>query len=286
MERVELGTARVIEWSGADGQKLRGALLLPPGYQKGRRLPLIVWVYGGRNGSNDANKFGFWSDNSMFNFHILATRGYAVLSPDAPTRPGSQMRDLLNTVMPGVEAAIDQGYADHDRLAIMGQSYGSYCALAIISQTKRFKAAIITGADIHPDLVADYLKMPPESADTAGAYYEHGQGNIRGTLWDQREAYLANSPIFRFDQIETPVLIGQGGKDGNLTPSNATFAALKRLHKNAEYRIYKDEGHVLANRANIVDFWQRRLTFLAEHLNLALDTQGALIFEGEKANAR
>jgi len=286
MEHYELGTARVIDWSGVDGQKLRGALLLPPGYQKGRRVPLIVWVYGGRNGSNDVNKFGLWGDLPMFDFHILATRGYAVLSPDAPLRDGMPMEDLLRTVMPGVNAAIEQGYADPDRLAIMGQSYGSYCTLALISQTKRFKAAVITGAVLHPDLVADYLNTRPEFADSTGGYYEHGQGNMHGTPWDQRERYLANSPVFFFDQIDTALLIGQGSADGNLTPSDATFAALKRLGKDVEYRIYKDEGHVLASKPNILDFWQRRLDFLAEHLNLALDSEGAIIFDGEKAKAR
>ena len=282
IEHYELGSARIIDWKGADGQRLRGALLLPPGYEKGRRLPLAVWVYGGANGSNYVNSFGFWSD-STWNFHILATRGYAVLYPDAPLRTGMVMKDLVNTVVPGIDAAIEQGYADPNRLAVMGQSYGSYCTLALICQTKRFKAAVITAAILHPDLVADYLNQRPEAADATGGYYEHGQGNLGRTPWEYRERYLANSPIYQFDQIETPLLIGQGNKDGNLIASDAIFAALKRLGKDAEYRIYKDEGHVLESKPNVNDFWQRRLEFLAEHLNLALDSNGAIIFDGDHA---
>jgi hypothetical protein len=53
-----------------------------------------------------------------------------------------------------------------------------------------------------------------------------------------------------------------------------------------EYRIYKDEGHVLAGKFHVVDFWQRRLEFLAEHLNLNVDSKGAVIFDGEKARPR
>ena len=283
MEHYELGSARVIDWYGDDGQKLRGALLLPAGYQKGQRVPLVVWVYGGSYGSSAVNTFGLW-DIPMFNFHILATRGYAVLYPDAPLREGMPIHDLVSTVIPGVNAVIEQGYADPDRLAVMGQSYGSFCTLALISQTRRFKAAVITGAVVHPDLVADYLNARPESPDEHTGYYEQGQGNMHGTPWDQRDKYLANSPIYLFDQVETPLLIGEGNKDsGNLFPSDATFAALKRLGKDVEYRIYKDEGHVLASKPNVLDFWQRRLDFLAEHLNLTTDAKGAIVFEGGQA---
>ena len=282
IEHYELGSARIIDWKGADGQQLRGALLLPPGYQKGRRFPLAVWVYGGSNGSNYVNSFGFWGD-STWNFHVLATRGYAVLYPDAPLRNGMPIKDLVSTVIPGIDAAIEEGYADPDRLAVMGQSYGSYCTLALISQTKRFKAAVITAAILHPDLVADYLNERPEASNLTGGYYEHGQGNMGGTPWEYRQRYLANSPIYQFDQIETPLLIGQGSKDGNLIASDAIFAALKRLGKDVEYRIYKDEGHVLEGKLNLIDFWQRRLDFLAEHLNLALDSKGAIVFDGEYA---
>ncbi len=287
MERYELGTARVIGWYGVDGQKLSGTLLLPPGYQKGKRLPLVVWVYGGRDGSRDVTSFGLWgSGMPMFNFHILATRGYAVLAPDAPLREGMPMRDLVSTVIPGVNAAIEQDYADPDRLAVMGQSYGSYCTLALISQTKRFKAAVITAAVVHPDLVADYLNAEPETPDSHAGYYEHGQGNMHGTPWEQHDRYLGNSPVYLFDQVETPLLIGQGSKDTSghsLLPSDATFAALKRLGKDVEYRIYKDEGHVLTSKPNVIDFWQRRLDFLAEHLNLTTDAKGTIVFDGDRA---
>ena len=124
MERYELGEARLIDWRSMIGEKLRGALLLPPGYKPGRRLPLVVFVYGGDYGSRYLNRFGFWSLGAL-NCHVLATRGFAVLAPDAPIRDGTPMEDLMGTVLPGVNAAIDQGYADPDRLAVMGQSYGS-----------------------------------------------------------------------------------------------------------------------------------------------------------------
>jgi dipeptidyl aminopeptidase/acylaminoacyl peptidase len=276
MDRYELGQARLIEWRSMTGQKLRGALLLPPGYEPGQRLPLVVFVYGGDYGSRFLNRFGFWS-LATFNCHVLATRGYAVLAPDAPIRDGMPMEDLMGTVMPGVNAAIDQGYADPDRLAVMGQSYGSYCTLALITQTSRFKAAIITAAVLHPDLFADYL--------ASIGYYEAGQGNMHGTIWEQRDQYFRNSPIFLFDRIETPLLIGQGENDGRLIPSDAIFTALRRLGKRAEYRVYQGEGHVITQRPNVLDFWNRRLDFLATHLDLSLDRQGKIVLEGERAKS-
>lgn len=277
LDRYPLGIAKIIDWRTADGQPLKGTLLLPPGYRPGLRLPLVVWVYGGAMGSEAVNRFGLWGDLPNFNMHVLATRGYAVLYPDTPLRQGMAMADLLRTVIPGVDAAIEQGYADPDRLAVMGQSYGSYCTLALITQTTRFKAAVITAAVLHPDLVADYFRNI--------GYYENGQGNMGGSIWEQKDRYLDNSPLFRFDRIETPLLIGQGDRDGNLVPSDAIFAALERLGKPVEYRLYQGEDHVISRRPNVIDFWQRRLAFLAQHLDLAVDSSGAVLFEGGRAKA-
>ncbi len=278
LERYELGTARTIAWLGTNGDSLRGALLLPPGYQPGRRLPLVVYVYGGTMGSTMVNRFGFDGSLPQFNMHILATRGFAVLYPDAPLRVGTTMTDIVSAVMPGVDAAIEQGYADPDRLAVMGQSYGSFNVLSLITQTTRFKAAVITAAVLHPDLATDYLRSV--------GYYEQGQGNMGGSLWQQRERYLANSPLFHFDKIKTPLLIGQGERDGDLVPADAIFTALKRLEKPVEYRLYKGEGHVITQRPNVRDFWMRRFAFFADNLNLSYDDKGGVQFDGDRARAR
>jgi dipeptidyl aminopeptidase/acylaminoacyl peptidase len=218
--------------------------------------------------------------------HVLATRDFAVLFPDAPLDKGAPLRDLARTVLPGVNAAVELGFADPDRLAVMGQSYGSYCTLALLTQTTRFKAAIITAAVLHPDLFADYLSMGQDGTSGSTGYYEHGQGNMGGTPWEFHQRYYENSPIFSFDRIQTPLLIGQGDKDGRLIASDATFVALRRLGKEVEYRIYENEGHVISRRANVLDFWKRRLEFLDEHLDIARDAAGRILFEGDCAKSR
>lgn len=278
LDRYELGSARLIAWRGVDSQPLRGTLLLPPGHVPGRRVPLVVSVYGGAMGSAYINTFGGRGGESpMFNTYVLTTRGYAVLFPDAPLRQGRASADLLTVVMAGVDAAIDSGYADPDRIAVMGQSYGSLNTLALITQTTRFKAAIITGVVLNPNLFADYLSNTE--------YYEQGQGNMGGTIWEQRDRYFENSPLFKFDRIATPLLIGQGDRDGNLIPPNAIFAALERLGKPVEFRLYQAESHVISQKANVRDFWERRLDFLAKHLDLALDSRGGIIFEAGRARS-
>jgi dipeptidyl aminopeptidase/acylaminoacyl peptidase len=266
LSEYTLGETRVIHWTTADGEARSGALLLPPGHDRGTPVPLVVWLYGGAMGSAAANRFGLWAATPAFNMQVLATRGYAVLFPDAPVRTGRITEDLVASVIPGVDAAIDQGYADPARLAIMGQSYGSLNVLALITRTDRFGAAIITAAVLHPDLYADYVANP--------GYYERGQGNMGGTIWEHDERYRENSPLFDFPEIQTPLLIGIGSLDGNQVPAEAVFTALDRLGKHVEYRVYDGESHVVTGRANVIDLWQRRLEFLAEHLGLSTDMAG------------
>ena len=266
LERYELGDTRLIAFRSADGKNLHATLLLPPNFQPGQPLPTVVWVYGGENGSDALRRFGMWGDTPMFNMQILATRGYAVLFPDAPLREGSPVKDLLGTVMPATDAAVDQGFADPDRLAIMGQSFGAYSVLGVITHTNRFKAAVVTAPIVNPDLLANYLELASDGSPRWIGYLEHGQVQMGGSPWQFPSRYLENSPIYDFDKITTPVLIGEGSNDGRLLGADATFVALRRLGKEVEYRLYEGEGHVLQRQPNVRDFWERRLAFLAEHL--------------------
>lgn len=266
LARYALGQARLLDFRSANGEPLRGALLLPPGWQPGKRLPLVVWVYGGENGSGSLHRFGLWGEMATFNLHLLATRGYAVLYPDAPVRTGRITDDLVAAVLPAVDAAVEQGYADGERVAVMGQSFGSLNVLALLTRSDRFRAAVITAAVLHPDLYADYLRST--------GYYEQGQGGMGGTIWEHPERYRQNSPLFDFPRIATPLLVGQGDQDGDLVPANAIFAALERLGKKVELRLYQGESHVISRSANVRDFWERRFEFLAGNLGLEVGADG------------
>lgn len=264
-----LGEAQLLEFRSTRDEALAATLLLPPGHD-GAPLPTVVWVYGGSNGSEALHRFGVWGSAAAFNMHLLASRGYAVLYPDAPLRTGHTTEDLVAAVLPAIDAAIDAGFTDPERLAIMGQSYGSINTLALLTRTDRFDAAVISAAVLHPDLAADYLR------DGNTGYYENGQGDMGGTLWEFPDRYRANSPLFDFDRIDTPLLIAQGALDGDLVPSEAIFNALERLDRHVEYRVYGGESHVITTPANVIDFWERRLAFLAEHLRLAVGDDGTV----------
>ena len=263
--QYEMGQARLLEWSSVDGRKLRGTLLLPAGYREGTRYPLVSFVYGGGLGSNDLDRFGLWGSSATFNMQVLATRGYAVFSPDAPLAVGASLRGLADTVLPGINKVIELGIADPDRLAVMGQSYGSYSVLALLVQTTRFKAAVIS-AVVNSDILGGYVYMNNDGTDGTG-YYEEGQGGMGGTPWQYPARYHDNSPIFFFDRIETPLLMEHGAMDSlPLWWPDTTFVALRRLGKKVEYVMYAGEGHVVLGYANTIDFWNRRLAFLQENL--------------------
>jgi len=61
--------------------------------------------------------------------------------------------------------------------------------------------------------------------------------------------------------------------------------ALERLGKPVEFRLYQSESHVISRKANVRDFWERRLDFLAKHLDLTLDPRGGIIFAAGRAKS-
>ena len=124
LEGYPYGQTRLIEWT-AGSDRLRGALLLPAGYQPGRRYPLIVNVYGGSSRSNSLFRFGL-SGSGVENMQLFATRGYAMLLPDSPIDKSrnAPMSEIARTVLAGVDRVIELGIADPDRLGVMGHSYG------------------------------------------------------------------------------------------------------------------------------------------------------------------
>ena len=265
-EHYQMGVARLIDWMSLDGDPLRGTLLLPSGYQSGQRYPLIVWVYGGSQGSDSLNQFGIVT--GTFNLQLLATRGYAVLFPDAPQHLGTPMADLAKTVLPGINKVIEMGVADGSRVGVIGHSYGGYSVLSLLVQAQRFKAAVMV--DGGGDLISSYGQMDSDGTAFGIAGAEGGQELMGGTPWEFRDRYIENSPVFYFDRIATPLLIIHGTDDFTVAPflGDEVFVDLRRLGKRVDYAKYLGEGHVPSDwsRADRSDFWNRVLSWFQTYL--------------------
>ena len=267
LTQYALGVSTVIDYTTSDGQQLHGALLLPGNYQPGHRYPLVVRVYGGELESDSVNRFGI-EGAGPDNMQILASRGYAVLEPDTPLREGQPLSDLALTVMPAIDTTIALGIADPDRIAVEGHSYGGYSTLALIVQSTRFKAAIDSAGVA--DLVSGYGEFT-DGDSTGIGWSEEGQGRMRTTPWQNLKRYIDNSPYYRLDKVETPLLIVHGDADSAvpIAQTDEVFVALRRLKKPVEYVVYPGEDHWQGTWTldHVLDYWDRSLAFLADHLH-------------------
>ena len=241
-----LGASRVVTWRGADGSQQEGTLLLPPRYVEGQALPTIVEVYGGREGSRYQHVFS--GSEAMVPGQFLASHGYAVFYPSMPLerhdpqRRRDPLRKLPGLVLPAINRLIDLGIADPQRLGVMGNSYGSYCTLALLTQTNRFQAAVVSA--VFANLTSVYGTLDEHGNSRWLGWCETGQGRMGGSLWEQREAYVENSPLFYLDRVTTPLLLASGTVHAE-EPAQAgeVFGALRRLGQRVELRLYEGEDH-------------------------------------------
>lgn len=265
LEKYVFGAGRIIEYKGARGDALRGALLLPAGYKEGQRYPLLTRLYPGPYKQADkVNRFGL-EGTGFSNMQMFATRGYAVYFPEIPQRLGSPMKDLADGALAAIDKVVELGIADPDRLGVFGQSYGGYSTISTIVQTNRFKGAMMSAG--MADLVSGYGQFYNGSAGGIG-WSETGQGLMGGTPWEHHNRYIENSPIFRLDRVTTPLLIIHGDRD-NTVPvwqGDAIFVGLRRLGKEVEFRRYKGEEHTIRSLENMSDYWSAAIRWMDTHV--------------------
>lgn len=185
LDDVALGTSRLLEYRTLDGEQRHAALLLPTGYKEGRSVPVIVVVYGGSVASDSFHCFGISDD--ILNGQLLAAHGYAVLFPDISLSDHDPMRQLPGQVIPAIHHLIERGIADSKRIGLMGQSYGGYCALALLVQTTCFAVAVANAGFYN--LVSIYLTLRENGSDGWLGWCESGQGRMGGSLWEKCETY-------------------------------------------------------------------------------------------------
>ena len=179
--------------------------------------------------------------------------GYAYIEPDIPIYGDSgkmndnYTRDLRENLDAVIDAVVEAGYVDRDRLGIGGHSYGAFSTLNAISLMPNFKGAI-AGDGMYNRTLTPF-----------------GFQSERRNFFQARDTYLDMSPMLRADKIVTPLLMYHNWEDQNtgtsIISSQRMFAVMQGLGKNAVLFEYPYEDHSVGAYASDLDQWARWLAW-------------------------
>lgn len=259
------GTAELTRWRAEDGQMLDGILYKPEGFDPNKRYPLMVYFYE-RSSDRLHTYYPPAAGRSIINFSFYVSRGYCIFIPDIPYKTGEPGPSAANAILPGVDHLVDQGFIDEDRIGMQGHSWGGYQTAYLVTVSDRFACAE-SGAPVS-NMTSAYGGIRWGSGMSRMFQYEKTQSRIGGTLWDSREKYIANSPVFFADKINTPLLILHNDEDTAVPwyQGIELFVALRRLEKPAWMLNYNGDPHWVMKDANRLDFAKRMQQFFDHYL--------------------
>ena len=250
-----------------DGLDLHSYLTLPVRVEPAR-LPMVLLVHGG---PQFRDSWGF--DPAV---QLLANRGYAVLQVNfrgstgfgkafCKAAIGEFAGKMHDDLIDAVEWAIKKGYADRDRIAIFGGSYGGYATLVGVTFTPDIFAAAIDYVGISN--LANFLRTVPPFARP---FLVNNWYLFVGDPEDPKQEadMLARSPISRVDQIRTPLLVFAGANDTRVVQaeSDNIVAGVRARGVEVEYMVFENEGHIFQEPENLIVMYHAIERFLAKHL--------------------
>ena len=251
-------------FSARDGLEIEGYLTFPVGTAR-ERLPTVLCVHGG---PWHRDVWGY-SVEAQF----LANRGYlcAQVNFRGSTGYGKDFLNAANKEWAGkmhedlidaVQFLVAKGWADGERVAIVGGSYGGYAALVGATFTPEvFSCAIARAA---PSNLKTLIEAVPPYWEPMVAQFHQRVGDPE----TEAEFLWSRSPLSRVDAIRIPILMEHGVNDPRVkhAESEQIVAAMRDKGIDHEYLLYPDEGHGLVKPENRVSSAAAAERFLAKHL--------------------
>jgi dipeptidyl aminopeptidase/acylaminoacyl peptidase len=258
------GSAELVRYENTDGVELSGMLVKPENFDPGKKYPLLVYIY--ETLSQNLNRFVDPRPSHSINASFYASNGYLVLMPDIVYSIGYPGQSALKCVLPAIQAVVDKGFVDEKAIGIQGHSWGGYQIAYMITQTNRFRAAS-AGAPV-ANMTSAYSGVRWGSGLPRQFQYEHTQSRIGGSLWEKPQLFLENSPVFRAERIQTPLLMIHNDNDDAVPWYQGIeyFLALRRLGKEVYMFNYNGEPHGLRKRQNQKDYTMRLQQFFDHFL--------------------
>ena len=260
-------TSQYVTYKRKDGVTLSGTLFLPPDYQQGTKLPLIMWAYPREFGDADSASQVTGSPNKFttidgYSHMFLLLSGYAIF--DNPTMPiigpGETANDhYVEQLVASAEAAIDKvvsmGVADRDRIGVGGHSYGGFMTANLLANSRLFRAGFAESGAYNRTLTP------------------FGFQSERRTFWEVPEIYGKMSPFFHADHIKDPILLMHGEMDDNSgtfpIQSERLYMALKGHGATVRYVTLPYEAHGYAARETLLHVLWERLNWFDKYVKNA-----------------
>jgi dipeptidyl aminopeptidase/acylaminoacyl peptidase len=228
-------------------------------------VPAIIYVHGGPGGQTIR---GY---NAQIQY--LVNHGYAVLGINNRGSSGygktfftaanrKHGREPLWDCVEAKTYLASLGYIDHERIGIMGASYGGYMTLSALAfRPEAFKV----GVDIFG--VSNWLR----TLESIPPYWE----SVRKAIYDEIgdpvhdiDILVATSPLFHAKEIRKPLMVIQGANDPRVVKaeSDEIVEAVMKHNVPVEYIVFSDEGHSFTKKKNQIEANRRILEFLDKYL--------------------
>jgi dipeptidyl aminopeptidase/acylaminoacyl peptidase len=236
LSTVTRATKEKIEYTSTGDTKVEAFVTKPPGFSSEKKYPVVLHLHGGP----------VWQFNYGYDFanEYLAANGYVVVEPNPRGSTGRGQEFIrgiyqswgitdYDDVIGAVDHVIKLGYADANRLAVTGYSYGGYMTNVVITRTTRFKAAA-SGAG-HSFIAANY----------GHDIYQKWYNWELGIPWENWDKYAKLSPLLQAGKVQTPTLFFGGRNDWNVPVLNAElfYQTLKKRGIATELVVYPDTYH-------------------------------------------
>jgi dipeptidyl aminopeptidase/acylaminoacyl peptidase len=246
---------RLVRYPTFDGWEIP-ALFYEPDAEN---APVVVNVHGGP----ESQSRPAFAPVTQYLLH----RGYAVLSPNVRGSTGyGKAYTHLDDVELRMDSVKDLAHAaewlkenGHERVAVMGGSYGGFMVLAALTEYPELWSA---GVDIVG--IANLVTF----LENTGSYRRALREAEYGSLRSDRALLEAMSPIHKAHRVRAPLMVIHGKNDPRV-PVGEAEQIVERVRKNGgtvEYLLYEDEGHGLLKLGNRLDAYPKIAAFLDEHL--------------------
>lgn len=240
----ELGEVERIEYASShDDRQIEGWIVKPPQFDPDKRYPLVLEIHGG--------PFASYGPYFASEIQLYAAAGYVVLytNPRGSTSYGQAFGNLIHHAYPGhdyddlisgVDAVLERGYVDPERLYVTGGSGGGVLSAWTVGKTDRFRAAVVAKPVINWYSFA-------LTADNYNFYYKYW---FPGLPWEHRDHYMDRSPISLVGEVETPTMLLTGERDYRtpISESEQFYQALKLAEVETKMVRIPGASHHIAQR--------------------------------------